>query len=196
MVNRFVNKEFSSSKHIAADFLVATLVPARLTSPEFSVTLQLVRTFLPKTRTLPKALQWHPIPTRSYLSYQYERRFHRIMQGFFFCFAIDDLPSFTDLDKTYEDICQNNENCSLQLLNKSNLCFCTDPSLYKVVAVLVGLKADREDYRQVSVAAAEHFAKSKGMRYFEVSGKDDINVDKAIFTLSSLVAAKLNISHC
>eukprot|EP00753_Platysulcus_tardus_P021042 PLAT8595.4.p1 GENE.PLAT8595.4~~PLAT8595.4.p1 ORF type:complete len:237 (-),score=60.54 PLAT8595.4:271-981(-) len=63
---------------------------------------------------------------------------------------------------------------------------CSD--LYKV---LIGAKADDEEHRQVSTAAAQQFADSLGIPLFETSAKEDSNIDEAFATVArELVARK------
>eukprot|EP00753_Platysulcus_tardus_P021040 PLAT8595.2.p1 GENE.PLAT8595.2~~PLAT8595.2.p1 ORF type:complete len:238 (-),score=76.44 PLAT8595.2:271-984(-) len=62
------------------------------------------------------------------------------------------------------------------------------PDVYKV---LIGAKADDEEHRQVSTAAAQQFADSLGIPLFETSAKEDSNIDEAFATVArELVARK------
>jgi Ras-related protein Rab-1A len=50
-----------------------------------------------------------------------------------------------------------------------------------VLKLIVGNKKDLEDKRQVSKEEAEAFAKNNGVKFLEVSAKDNINIEELFF---------------
>ena len=55
---------------------------------------------------------------------------------------------------------------------------CKKQSPKTVLLILVGNKVDLEDKRQVSKESAESLAEKYGVKYMEVSAKDNINIDE------------------
>ena len=62
-----------------------------------------------------------------------------------------------------------------------------------MIKVLVGNKSDLEDKREVTKMEAECFAKEKDMLFFEVSAKENINIEDVF--LSSLKQIDLNLRN-
>ena len=59
-----------------------------------------------------------------------------------------------------------------------------------VMKVIVGNKKDLENKRQVSKELAESFAEKNGIKYMEVSAKDNINIEKLFIDVVKVLLEK------
>ena len=58
---------------------------------------------------------------------------------------------------------------------------------HKVTKILVGNKIDNNENRKVDDDIIQKFAEKKGMKYFETSAKDGINIDQVFRKLAELI---------
>jgi len=84
--------------------------------------------------------------------------------GFLIVYSITSSSSFLEVDTLYQDI--------LRIKDAE-----------KVPAVVVANKMDLEAYRQVPRAQGEAYCAKQGVPFFEVSAKNNINVEAAFYTV-------------
>jgi GTPase SAR1 family protein len=95
--------------------------------------------------------------------------------GFLLIYAIDDKESFEATRHRYDRIVKSKEE--------------------KPVIILIGNKCDLVDKRKVERSEGEEFAKSKGIKFMEVSALEKINVKDAFLAVASeLLYKQLNLN--
>ena len=90
--------------------------------------------------------------------------YYRGAQGIMMVYDITDLESFGNLNSWLKEIERN-----------------ASKNVYKI---LVGNKKDLEDKRKVSFEQGKNFAEVNGMKFFETSAKESINVEEAFLTMT------------
>ena len=90
--------------------------------------------------------------------------YYRGAQGIILVYDITDLESFQNLNSWLIEIEKN-----------------ASKNAYKI---LVGNKCDLEDERKVQYSQGEEFAKQYGMKFFETSAKNSINVIEAFTAIT------------
>ena len=88
-----------------------------------------------------------------------EKSFFKPVNGILLCYNITDKDSFKNIESWMRQI----EN------NKLNVC-----------KVLVGINCDLEKERVITTQKGEDFATSKGIKFIEISTKDNINIIKSL----------------
>lgn len=90
---------------------------------------------------------------------------YRNVSGFVFCFNIDDISTFNDLEMCWKQKEENLERYKT--------------AIEKPVSILIGWKKEGE-IREVSDEKARKWALEKKIRYFEISKNPKINLDNTI----------------
>ena len=99
--------------------------------------------------------------------------YYRGAQGIILVYDITDLDSFNNLNSWLVEIEKN-----------------ASKNAYKI---LIGNKSDLENERKVQFSQGEEFAKQYGMKFFETSAKNSINVIEAFMAITKeLIKKKLN----
>ena len=99
--------------------------------------------------------------------------YYRGAQGIILVYDITDLDSFNNLNSWLIEIEKN-----------------ASKNAYKI---LIGNKSDLENERKVQFSQGEEFAKQYGMKFFETSAKNSINVIEAFTAITKeLIKKKLN----
>ncbi|KAJ5075478.1 ras-related protein rab-13 [Anaeramoeba ignava] len=94
----------------------------------------------------------------------------RIIDGIFICYDITDENSFRSL---------------LELLeNKKSL-----PK--KAIKYLIGTKCELENQRQISKQRAQDFADQFGLKFYEVSSKENINIDESFTEMANDIISNI-----
>ena len=96
--------------------------------------------------------------------------YYRGAQGIMLVYDITDLESFQNLNSWLIEIEKN-----------------ASKNVYKI---LVGNKCDMESDRKVTVEQGKDFADQYGMKFFETSAKNSINVNEAFITMTKEVMKK------
>jgi GTPase SAR1 family protein len=86
-------------------------------------------------------------------------------EGFLLIYAIDDKESFEAVKHKYDRVVKS--------------------KIDKPSIILIGNKCDLVDKRRVERSEGEEFAKSKGIRFMEVSALEKINVKEAFLAVAS-----------
>jgi Ras-related protein Rab-1A len=89
--------------------------------------------------------------------------YYRSAHGIVLAFDITNIDSFQNLKKWIDEI------------NKY--------SIEDACMILIGTKSDLENKRQVSYDEAKHFAESQNIKYYEVSAKNNTNIEKVFIEL-------------
>ena len=62
----------------------------------------------------------------------------------------------------------------------------------ETVKIIVGCKSDLEEKREVNVKEAEQYAESVGLKYFETSSKENINVQETFMNLVAEIETRVS----
>jgi small GTP-binding protein len=112
--------------------------------------------------------------------------------GFILCFALNDLYSFQQMKIILSDIIENQTQNNTNIKSEYN---CIKP------IVIVGTKCDihTENRRKVPYNNINKYCQKRGLPYFEVSAKENVNVDKPFVdcatTLYNNTNKKKNRNH-
>jgi GTPase KRas len=109
-----------------------------------------------------------------YPAYLNNNNFYTNTDGFIIMYSITDRETFKQVENYYEYITKYQENCIIKYICLLNI-------------VLVGNKSDLQDERKVSINEGEDLARKLGFGFLEVSTKERINVEEAVFTLVRLI---------
>jgi len=90
--------------------------------------------------------------------------YYKGVMGIILCYANDDRESFEKIEFFMEEVRRSiNEDACI---------------------VLVGTKSDLSDERVVSIDEGRKLAESHGVKFFETSAKENLNIDKVFLTLA------------
>lgn len=99
--------------------------------------------------------------------------YYRGADGIILCYSVTDRKTFENLDDNWIPNVD-------RYVNDENQC----------VRLIIGTKADLEDYREVQTEEGEILAHRHGYEFLETSAKNGTNVDTCFITLSKQLLAK------